>query len=69
MSQLISRPVDASEYSVKRSASVPCAEMPSANALRVRFSIFLCQLGLHHVARAFFDKVFKINAIDHIERV
>ena len=44
-SKLISRPVLAKEVKVKRSASVPNAGIPSANSLRVAFSIFCASLG------------------------
>ena len=45
MSQLMSRPVDAIAASVKRSASVPWASIPSANSLRVLFSILAASCG------------------------
>ena len=41
----MSRPGPASAAMVKRSASAPCALMPSGNSLRVAFSIFGASCG------------------------
>ena len=45
ISKLISRPVLARLVKVKRSASVPNASIPSANSLRVAFSILAASFG------------------------
>ena len=54
MSNLMSRPGEASEAKVKRSASVPKAGMPSGNSLRVRFSIFSASFGFIRPVVRFF---------------
>ena len=43
--------------------------MPSGNCFLVRLAIFCCQLGLHHIAGAFFQQGLDIYAVDHIQWV
>ncbi|MNE13997.1 hypothetical protein D3C80_1068540 [compost metagenome] len=45
MSQLMSRPVEASAARVKRRASVPCGSMPFGNCFSVRLRIFSASCG------------------------
>ncbi len=67
MSNLISRPGEASEANVKRSASVPNAGMPSGNSLRVRFSIFSASFGfINPVVRFFTSSSMPIPSIRSI---
>ncbi len=56
MSNLMSRPGEANDAKVKRSASVPKAGMPAGNSLRVRFSICSACFGFIRPVVRFLSK-------------